>query len=459
MTRLQGYLGLSLLVVGLLTVAAYPQEVFQGLLGETVEISLFFGGTTRSIDLQERPRETLSAAPEGEDILYGVIQLGNGVDTLISLAVRLGDNPLIWIDTNNNEDLFDDGPATPDAAQPPNRQTWYREITVSYWEDDVHSTAPYALRLSAMRSLYEWDINEWDISYTGVCARKGLVQIEQTLHTLWLLDSDADGLFNDIAELGIGVDNDGDGEISLDFAAHEWPLPGFGFREPGTVQIGDIFYELIDVSSDGRVILLSESATDYEPLPILQVGYPAPRFTTTSITGEEVALSQYLGQPLVIVFAPLFQIYPEHIDYCSQSGYNLVPDCFNGMGQPRSAGALQALERTLGLIYAYAAEAQRESNLPFILVATDPAVISPDTPTTLDQLDLPFPIIWDETLILKYRSLYHSAFVIDAEGVVVARDGWSWYYDSTGRLIHADLNPLSFFEIGTILSSLYKGEL
>ena len=150
---------LALIVTILIASTVAAQETYLGLLGETVEMNSLWGGTTRSIDLFETPSEALLAMPEGEDIRYGVIKLGNGADTLISLAIRLGDEPLIWIDANNNEDLFDDGAPTADVRQSTISHTWYREVTVSYWEDGVHSTAPYVLRLSALKMFNEWRFN------------------------------------------------------------------------------------------------------------------------------------------------------------------------------------------------------------------------------------------------------------------------------------------------------------
>jgi len=191
---------------------------------------MFFGGQMETIDLHESPHETLSSAPEGEDIRYGFIKLGNGLNVHISLAVRLGPDPLIWIDANSNEDLLDDGAATPDVAPSQHEQRWYREVAVSYWEDGGHSTAPYVLRISALKLT-----GEWDFTYSCFCARKGLVQIGPSLHTIWLWDLDADGLFNDVADLGIGIDNDGDGELTFDFSAPEWFALELPFTENGIV--------------------------------------------------------------------------------------------------------------------------------------------------------------------------------------------------------------------------------
>ena len=435
-------IGLALLIVGLFALTAAAQETYLGLLGETVEMSMFFGGQMETIDLYESPHETLSSAPEGEDIRYGFIKLGNGLDTRISLAVRLGPNPLIWIDANNNEDLLDDGAATPDVAPSQHEQRWYREVTVSYWEDGGHSTAPYVLRISALKFA-----GEWDFAYSCFCARKGLVQIGPSLHTIWLWDLDADGLFNDVEDLAIGIDNDGDGELTFDFSAPEWFAPGLPFTESGIVQIGDAFYEPVDVASDGRAIILAESKTDSDPLPILQPGYPAPLFEANTVAGVTIHLSNYLGRPLLMLFAPMFQLYPEHIDWQS--------DGFFGSSQPRSSGALRAMERTQQIIEE-AIQWPDDLGFEILLVATDLGFLSPDTPRTLDQLDLPFPILWDAELSLQYRSIFHGALVIDQDGNIVARDGWSYRYDATGRLIHADLDPLLVMEISEILDSLVE---
>lgn len=455
--------GLALFFAALIAMTAAAEETYLGLLGETVEM-IPLASTMKSVDLFETPPEVLRFAPEGDDIRYGFIKLGNGLDSRISLAVRLGDEPLLWIDANNNEDLFDDGAVMPDASHSPTNHTWYREITVSYWEDGIHSTAPYILRISVVQFPHAWDDDGWDVIYSGICARKGLVQIGAELHTIWLSDTDSDGLFNDIEDLGIGSDNDGDGTLASEFSSPEWFPPESWLLEDGIVQIGDAFYELIDVSSDGRTLTLVESASTAEPLAILKAGYPAPDFAATSVTGEQIQLSQYLGQPLVLLFAPAFQVYPEHIDYSSPNpGFGSVPDFYPGLEQPRTAGLVRALERTLALIEVMKEIEEEEdaADLPFalVLVATDPIFLSINTPTTLADLGVSFPIIWNETLFVQYRTAFYGAYVIDAKGIIAARDGWSHYYDSAGRLTRADLNPLSDVAILGVLESLIETDL
>ncbi|MCK4570403.1 hypothetical protein KAT84_00500 [Candidatus Bipolaricaulota bacterium] len=451
--RIQIAARLALFAVGLFALTAAAQETYIGLLGETVESIGIGGGELHIISLYDTPREDLIYAPVGEDIQYGTIKLGNGADTLISIAVRLGPEPLLWIDANNNEDLYDDGASTPDVIWSQHSRAWYREITVSYWEDGAHYTSPYVLRIQVTKFG-----SNWDLLYIGFCTRKGLIQIGPALHTIWLSDLDSDGLFNDFENLAIGIDNDGDGVLCLDFSSPEWFFQESPFLEPGIVQIDNMFYELIDVSSDGRLIELASSDVSLEPLPILQVGHPAPLFTVNTVTGEKIDLSKYVGQPILLLFAPMFQLYPEHIDYCSQPEWSGDSDCFFGFGQPKTRGAWLAIERTQEIIEE-AIQWPDDLGFEILLVATDLSLLSPDTPTSLDQLDLSFPIIWDEALPMQYRTAFYGAFVINHEGSIVARDGWSYRYDATGRLLQAELDPLSFLEISEILAGLLEDEL
>lgn len=449
---------LALILVITIASIVTAQETCTVLLGETVESVGIGGRELHIISLYDAPREDLIYAPVGEDIQYGTIRLGNGADTLISIAVRLEPEPLLWIDANNNEDLYDDGPTRPDSISSQHQWTWYREITVSYWEDGIHSTAPYVLRISVFQSSSVWDDDGWDVLYSCFCARKGLIRIGSLTHTIWLSDLDSDGLFNDFENLAIGIDNDGDGIACLDFSSPEWFFPESPFLEPGIIQVGSRFYELIDVSSDGRSIELASSNVAMTPLPILQVGYPAPLQTASTVSGEEINLSECMGQPILLLFAPLFQLYPQHIDYCSQPEWGGDTDCYYRFGQPRTRSGWLAIERT----QAFIKEVIRwpdDLGFEILLIATDLSFLSPDTPTTLDQLELPFPIIWEEALPMQYRTALYGAFVIDRSGVIVARDGWSYFYDSTGRMIQVDLNPLPFETIAGILTSLIEDEL
>jgi len=145
----------------------------------------------------------------------------------------------------------------------------------------------------------------------------------------------------------------------------------------------------------------------------------------------------------------MFQLYPEHIDWPFDNHF--------AFSQPRSRGGLNAMERTQDIIEE-AIQWPDDLGFEILLVATDLGFLSPDTPTTLDQLDLPFPILWDAELCMQYRSMFYNALVIDRDGNIVARDGWTYRYDATGHLIHADLDPLLVTEIGEILDSMVEAD-
>jgi hypothetical protein len=453
--RLRTRLGTALVLICLFTGAVAAQETYLGLLGEIAGPSFlpFVSGLQfQKITLYETPHEPLAAAPQGDDIQYGFIKLGNDADSRISLAVRLGPEPLLWIDANNNEDLYDDGAVAPDALSPWRRCVWNREVVVSYWKDGIHSSASYPLQVMGW-----WSDGAWEFYYAGCVARKGLVQINAAFHTMWLWDIDSDGLFNDVEDLGVGIDNNGDGELSVDFSSPECFLGEAPFLPAGVIQIGKALYELVDVSPDGRSVVLSASTTDVKPLPILEPGFSAPVFKTQTVRGAQLDLAEDRSQPLLLLFAPMFQLYPERIDYCSSSEWSEYDDCFFGFGQPKSTGSQRALDRTRELIDA-ATRSTNELGFRIVLLATDPMLLGPDTPTTLDQLDLPMPIVWDETVLELYRTFVYGALVIDTDGVIVARDTWVYHYDASGRLASADLDPLSFWTISGIMESLIVGE-
>ncbi len=69
---------------------------------------------TPAVGLNTRPYETLLKEPEygSDQVRYGYIPLGNTNDTQFSFAVDSseGGKWVTYVDTNNNEDLTDDGP-------------------------------------------------------------------------------------------------------------------------------------------------------------------------------------------------------------------------------------------------------------------------------------------------------------------------------------------------------------
>jgi hypothetical protein len=71
-------------------------------------------GQTGFGTLRDWPRETLNGPTferEPSRVLYGAIQLGNGTDPQISVALaEVGGAWELYVDRNNNEDMNDDGP-------------------------------------------------------------------------------------------------------------------------------------------------------------------------------------------------------------------------------------------------------------------------------------------------------------------------------------------------------------
>jgi len=77
-------------------------------------------GQTQAVGLKPSPYETLQKEPVygADEVVYGYIPLGNSGDTKISFAIDSSEDgkAVAYVDTNNNEDLTDDGPPHPNQG-------------------------------------------------------------------------------------------------------------------------------------------------------------------------------------------------------------------------------------------------------------------------------------------------------------------------------------------------------
>lgn len=399
-----------------------------GLLGELIEWPSAFGGSPE-IELYAAPVEDLVNTPQGDGIRFGSVELGNGADTTFSLAVRWEPEPRLWIDANNNEDLGDDGGGlAPDSCQ---RATyhWYVRVDVSYWVEPLDSavsewTEEYILRVVAHRLE-----KELEFSCTGYCLRKGLVTTDQGIFRIWLGDADSDGRYDDVEDLIVIIDSDGDGKIPADLASPELFYPTDVLLPLGTIQIGDALYDIDTVSPDGRGISLVASEADTEPLVSLEVGNPAPVFELVILDGELVSAEDLFGRPVVLFFA--------FLDFHTQGTYR----CGAIAGSVVSKTTMEAEQRLQDL-----GALRCEDDLQVYVVAIDDVQPSEER---LAELDIPFPVIWDQQLGILFRGI--PLVVIDADWTILAREEAYYKYDADGRVTGIDWAPLYAYDVMQLL--------
>lgn len=375
-------------------------------------------GPIPTISFAPTPQEELRAFPVGENVKYGVIRLGNGQDPLISVAIREGPDPAIWVDANNNEDLTDDGGGKWDLQWRWNSFVWYFTVFVDYLKAGVDTIAPYTIEIVA----YNPSGSRWEVSYASHCLRKGLLEVEGTQYAIWIGDMDSDGRYDDIEDLVVVVDVDGDGMPCFSPAS-----PEIFFPRHTPVQIGMTLYVVDSVSPDGREVRLQQAGAATSPLPFLSPGHPAPAFTSQTIEGHTISLTDYRGDVTVLVFVPI------------QTCVN-CPACVE-------APLVCARVRDLNLL-------DHRDDIHVIAIATD------DVAPMREQIravGIEYPVIWDPELVMLYRVTNTWLFIVDGEGNIRAMDQTFLRYQD-GHLVKVQYSPLTIPEILGAISQLVPAD-
>jgi len=428
MVRTAGFGAATVIVcLGILAVAAAGSPpVGIGLLDRLIEWPSAIGGVPE-LSLARAPSEDLTDAPSGDGVWFASIELGTGGDAAYGLALRFEPEPRLWIDANNNEDLGDDGGGLRPASCRLGLCVWYPRVRVTYRDEagEAEWAEDYILRVMA-----DSGCDEPKAYYGSCCLRTGSVSVDEGLFSIWLGDADSDGRYDDIENLTVIVDNDGDDAIAADLASPEIFYPFDALLPLGTIQIGGTLYEIDAVSPDGRRISLRISDAGLEPLRSLEVGRPAPAFDSVTLDNETVSSDRLLGSPVILHFALL--------EMNLQGSFS----CGGLEGTIVSEMTLRVEQRLADL-----ATLQCEEGVRVYVVAVD----GPPSDERLAELDIPFPVIWDPDLAGLFRGI--PLVVIGADGTILARDEAYYLYDADGRFYSMEWDTLRAYDVRRLLDS------
>ncbi|MGC9529057.1 MAG: peroxiredoxin family protein [Candidatus Bipolaricaulaceae bacterium] len=382
-----------------------------GLLGDMVQGPLL-GAAYRQVPMSRAPGEELTAVPCVDDLLYAGLELGAGVDRTVTVAVRPGDPPLLWLDANNNEDMLDDrGPLPPEPLWP-GVFRWKVEVRVEYQVDGERYLQPYYLVL-----LGEESDEGWSLHYSSGGLRKGLLEVEGGLYQVYLGDADHDGRYDDVDQLVAYVDVNQDGRIAWQNEVYEV------FTPPGSpIQIGQKVYAVAEASADGRRVELIQVGRAATP-PVLLPGHRAPDFTAQGADGSQVSLSALRGQVVVLLFLKF--------EACRS-----CPLCGNQLCQ-RALQVQQVLEGMQGVA----------------VVGVSQDRHSPD-PDMLAELGIRFPVVWGEQLDELYR--WSTLLILDQQGVIRAGDSYRVVRDGP-HIVDIPARRLQAVDVVRLVARLLEG--
>ena len=389
-----------------------------GLLGEVVSWPSAMG-PARRLDTSPYPAEDETLFAARADAMFGCLHLGNGPDTAIAVAFVGGDSPRLWVDANNNEDLTDDGTPEWSDSYSDSAFEWKRRLHVSYTSNGIEHTAEYEVNVIALR-----DYDRWDLFYSSHCLRKGLLWTGEEALTVWLGDMDSDGLYDDLENLKVIVDVNGDDFPAIDHSIPETFYPEF-FLGEGQIQIHGTTFAIDAVSADGMRVEASIAEVQLPPLPYVTVGREAPAFEVETADGQSLSLVDLQGKFVILAFAPI-----------QESG--VCASCTaSAEGVPRICDLASEL---------------RSSTVQIIAVSTytDPPVVS-----ALQCAGVDVPLVWGQALFRSYRPRAYWLIVIGPDGVILGKDAVRPIYDSSGNVAGAEDRPL---RVPEILELIYDHE-
>ncbi|HPD06741.1 MAG TPA: redoxin domain-containing protein [Candidatus Bipolaricaulis sp.] len=351
-----------------------------------------------TIPLTSEPHEALFAVPRGgNEIWYGMLQLGSGEDSVVHVAFWPGDGggPRLWLDSNGNGDLTDDGDGLWMWKYGWHEYVWQYTVLVDY---GAEGRLPYSIRFSAMPDYGFLMPESSHLSPYSLWARsggfqQGLLDIEGRTVLFGLYDANGDGRYDDIEHTGVLVDKDGDGRFCF-FCPHETFYPG------ETVTIGTQCYALAEVSPSGRRVRVERVEQSLCNRPVFAPGWPAPDFNAQTLDGQDITLSQLSAQATVVVL-----VSPRL--------------CAMGRGQLRDCPVCPTRDvceelREFGEIVARVEEYR--SKVALVMVITDPEL---PPAAWLDEFAPFWEIIWDKDG--KLFRLYYGcpgALIIDHERTI-----------------------------------------
>jgi len=244
-----------------------------------------------TIPLSDKPPRAFRREPayRSGKPLYGSFTLGNAPNNVITIVVDEASLERIYIDSNGDYDLMNDGASSWGSRAP----VLVRKETfdVKYVSGSKMETHPYTVLFMRIPSR-----DPHHVYYFTDCFRLGEIKFGSVARKVAVIDNNADGLFNDLENTVLLIDTDGDGKLNGRFDSHEW----YSAAEP--FNVGGKTYEVVSLDAPGTQITLRVSSQQVPPKPPLTRGSPALDFTAQDVNGKTVSLSALKGKTVLLVF-------------------------------------------------------------------------------------------------------------------------------------------------------------
>lgn len=278
-----------LLVVSLISSAFFFAGTLSGYLTERMGWTYIASGS--DVEISIYPPEGVSALAD-ERIFYGQIRIG---DSIVNIAIMNVEPPILWIDSDYDGCFLNDIPMKGQyrgaVINESRAYKFSQQLRVEYLSNGNSSYMTQDIEIHAILPKKEGV----EVDYLLMSRREGLLEVDGELIEIALFPTAPDGLADKIDEVFIGIDLDRDGTIDMVHKNHEL------FEATSVIRINDKNYRVSEISRDGRKVTFEQVDENAQNRPLLKKGSDAPLFEARDVFGETFSMSDYLGNPIIVV--------------------------------------------------------------------------------------------------------------------------------------------------------------
>jgi hypothetical protein len=363
-----------------------------GLLPEKIPWS--YGNEYVLAQLSKDKPEYLSIS-NSDNLKYGEINIGTDP---VDFVLIQGENPLLWVDSNNNGNLMDDEIIAPSTKESLNNEFIFGwKISVKSFYETMGSGESRLISIMARKKVTE---ENFEVRYCLYEHREGLVLLEnEELRKVKLFTKNNQGFYR-LEDIYFGIDTDGDDQICIIPDSYEM----FSYNDP--FLIDKKTYKLKEISEDGRKVIFAE--TDEEPLekPRFVQGKDFPFPNNFDSLVKEISKKDLLGNAFIVL---LSKATPDQIKG-TQLNENSVYDSLTAFSRFR-------LDEIMNL-------SEKCTNLKILWIVTSGNIDS--------YKEYPNIYLTDNSSLVSYYGMpgEERVYIVDEKGILVQFDEY-WVDEET----------------------------
>ncbi|MFW6120314.1 MAG: hypothetical protein ACOC80_05375 [Petrotogales bacterium] len=278
-----------LILFSLLCVTMYSTD-FTGLLSEKIPWNAGNELTVARIG-KEKP-EYLSIK-HSENFRYGKINIGNNP---IDFVLVQGEEPMIWVDSNNNDSLMDNELIAPSSKDTLNNVFifgWKIRVTTFY--ENLEFSESRLVKIVARREVTQ---ENFEVRYCLYEHREGLAIFgNEVMRKVKVFTTNPEGFYK-LEDIYFGVDTDDDDQISLITDSYE-----LFYSCDDAFRISDKTYKLKEISEDGRKVCFAETNERPVEKPRFVKGESFPFPDSFNNLIEEIDRTDLSGNVFIVVLS------------------------------------------------------------------------------------------------------------------------------------------------------------